>query len=179
MTPTSELTPETLETLHEPSCDISVAPQDAWDHSSPGCTCEHGAMRLGCAVAWRADRAALAEWETSFALYHDAMRRGTDAWRAKTGNTEVMPDTAKLVEFLLDERDVDRAALAAIMDLSDRAEALGLVSFDYGDFGFRPIEQLDAIGDVLAALHAKVTVKPTDIVEWYQEQVEKPPGAEK
>ena len=43
-----------------------------------------------------------AELEQSFDLYHDAMRRGTKLWQEATGRVETLPDTAKLVAWLLD-----------------------------------------------------------------------------
>ena len=43
----------------------------------------------------------VAEWQASFDLYDDAIRRGTAMWRAETGRTDVLPDTAKLVAWLL------------------------------------------------------------------------------
>ena len=45
----------------------------------------------------------LEEYETSFRLYDDAIRRGTKLWQEKTGRTETLPDTAALVEWLLTE----------------------------------------------------------------------------
>ena len=42
------------------------------------------------------------EWQKSFDLYHDAIRRGTKLWQGATGLTQVLPDTAKLVAWLLD-----------------------------------------------------------------------------
>ncbi len=47
-------------------------------------------------------KARIAELEESFALYYDAIQRGTKLWQKATGLHEVLPDTAELVAWLLD-----------------------------------------------------------------------------
>lgn len=54
----------------------------------------------------------LADWESSFALYWKAMQRGSKAWRmANPGNELVLPDTGKLVEWLIEQLDQHRSTL--------------------------------------------------------------------
>jgi len=45
------------------------------------------------------------EWAASFALYEDANRRGVALWHVSGGDPDVWPDQAKLVAWLLSERD--------------------------------------------------------------------------
>jgi hypothetical protein len=45
------------------------------------------------------------DWAASFALYDDANRRGIALWHQAGGDPDVWPDQAKLVAWLLSERD--------------------------------------------------------------------------
>lgn len=49
----------------------------------------------------------LKEYDASFELYDNACRRGTAMWREETGGKWILPDTAKLVAWLI-ERLVER-----------------------------------------------------------------------
>ncbi len=65
------------------------------------------------------------EWEASFKLYDDAMRRGIKLWQVATGKTEVWPDAAKLTAWLLhriDQLKIERDNLRGI----------------FGDYEFSP-----------------------------------------
>lgn len=64
--------------------------------------------------------ASCAEWEQSFALYDSAVRRGTELWRAETGRTDVLPDTAKLVAWLIGQLSPARwQGTHVLMSLAD------------------------------------------------------------
>ena len=59
---------------------------------------------LGIEDARREAKTKITEWEKRFDLYYDALMRGTEAWRkANPGNDLVMPDTAKLMEWMVGE----------------------------------------------------------------------------
>lgn len=45
------------------------------------------------------------EWGKSFELYHDAQMRGIKLWQEATGRVDVLPDTAFLTSWLLEELD--------------------------------------------------------------------------
>lgn len=45
------------------------------------------------------------EWEASFKLYYDAMRRGTKMWQDATGKVRIWPDAAELVAWILHQFD--------------------------------------------------------------------------
>lgn len=44
-------------------------------------------------------------WEESFALYDRASRRAQAYWRGATGQTEVIPDRAKMLDWFIAERE--------------------------------------------------------------------------
>ena len=102
MTPSDELTPETLEKswlalLWE------IAKLDdgtGWEGADNGTFLEqfdpwHVLRRIV------AEHKTLDEFKASFDLYDNAIRRGTAMWRKATGRDDVLPDTAKLVAWLL------------------------------------------------------------------------------
>lgn len=45
------------------------------------------------------------EWEASFKLYNNAMRRGTKIWQDATRRTRIWPDAAQLVAWLIQRCD--------------------------------------------------------------------------
>lgn len=55
------------------------------------------------------------QWEKSFALYWKANQRGTEMWRAANpGNNLVLPDTGKMVEWLIGELHKSRLEIARL-----------------------------------------------------------------
>lgn len=64
--------------------------------------------------------AQFADFESSFELFADACRRGTELWReANPGCGDiVLPDTAKLVKFLIDEVERLKSMLADVCQAS-------------------------------------------------------------
>lgn len=60
-------------------------------------------------------RQEIAEWEHSFDMYWKANMRGVKAWQAANpGNDLVLPDTSKLVEWLIGELDKARLEIARL-----------------------------------------------------------------
>ena len=74
----------------------------------------------------------LVEWQQSFDLYDDAIRRGTALWREATGRRDVLPDTAKLVAWLLGERDRTEQQLAEEREALRSIQCDSLVAYDAG-----------------------------------------------
>lgn len=62
-----------------------------------------------------------AEWEASFDLYDRALRRGTEQWRNDPENeSHILPDTAKMMTWIVDQLDIQNDALktsALAMDM--------------------------------------------------------------
>ena len=63
------------------------------------------------------------EWEQSFALYDAAVQRGTELWRSENPGARALtsPDTAKLVAWLLGERDRVERQLAEARKIATAA----------------------------------------------------------
>ncbi len=71
----------------------------------------------------RADtlQAEVDDWEASFELYDRALRRGTEKWRDDPENPhDILPDTAKMMVWIVDQLDIKDDALktaAIAMDM--------------------------------------------------------------
>ena len=72
------------------------------------------------------------EWEASFKLYDDAMRRGTKIWQEATGKEGIWPDAALLVTWLLHQGDHLVKDLAELKIERDNLQGL------FGDYEFYP-----------------------------------------
>ena len=53
----------------------------------------------------KALKAEVADWKHSFALYHDALIRGTKAWKEAHPEVDYLPDTAKMMTWIVDRLD--------------------------------------------------------------------------
>ncbi len=49
----------------------------------------------------------ITDWEASFALYDAALARGTKKWRAAHPETNIFPDTGKMMNWFTDQLDAE------------------------------------------------------------------------
>lgn len=70
------------------------------------------------------------EWEQSFELYHNAVKRGTGLWKLAPGHDpEVHPDIGKLVEWMVDHLETYRELLLAMVTRNPRLDPVWLQQF--------------------------------------------------
>ena len=60
--------------------------------------------------------AEVADWKQSFALYYDALMRGTKAWKEAHPEIDYLPDTAKMMTWIVDRLDKLEAEIEELIE---------------------------------------------------------------
>lgn len=68
--------------------------------------------------------AEVADWEASFKLYHNAIIRGTKEWQLAHPEIEYMPDTAKMMKWIVDRLDQLEAENERLWELANRVSEI-------------------------------------------------------